>query len=162
MNDAIANNLISAAANSSEPLFTGLAFIIVVVMLLAIVSKPLIGMINDYKQTNVISARADAESRLYEQLRLQIEANSKDIAELRNERDSFKQKADHLENEVMPMIETLKKTLSEKEKVIEDRNNEIRKLTRQLLELKERLYKLETRLDKDEAVMDHSHGVQTI
>ncbi|WP_396189876.1 hypothetical protein [Flavobacterium sp.] len=162
MNDGTANSLITAAASSSDPLFTGLAFIIVVVMLLAIASKPLIGLINDYKQTNVLSARADAESKLYEQLRLQIEANSKDIAELKHERDEFKRKAEHLEDEVVPLVEKLERTLAEKERIIKERDDEIRKLTRQLLDLKERLLNLELRLDKDEAFIDNSQGVNQI
>ena len=159
MNDTTANSIIAAAATSGDPLLTGLAFIIVVVVLLAIVSKPLIGLINDYKQTNVISAKADAEALLYEQLRKQIEANSKDIDELKAERDAFKKRAEYLEKEVVPLVEDLKQALKEKEIVIRDRDEEIRRLTRQLLEFKERLQNLEFRVAKDEeAYIDPIHG----
>lgn len=159
MNDTTANSIIAAAATSGDPLLTGLAFIIVVVVLLAIVSKPLIGLINDYKQTNVISAKADAEALLYEQLRKQIEANSKDINELKAERDTFKKRAEYLEKEVAPLVEDLKQALKEKEIVIRDRDEEIRRLTRQLLEFKERLQNLEFRVAKDEeAYIDPIHG----
>ena len=159
MNDTTANSIIAAAATSGDPLLTGLAFIIVVVVLLAIVSKPLIGLINDYKQTNVISAKADAEALLYEQLRKQIEANSRDINELKAERDTFKKRAEYLEKEVVPLVEDLKQALKEKEIVIRDRDEEIRLLTRQLLEFKERLQNLEFRVAKDEeAYIDPIHG----
>lgn len=159
MNDTTANSIIAAAATSGDPLLTGLAFIIVVVVLLAIVSKPLIGLINDYKQTNVISAKADAEALLYEQLRKQIEANSKDIDELKAERDAFKKRTEYLEKEVVPLVEDLKQALKEKEIVIRDRDEEIRRLTRQLLEFKERLQNLEFRVAKDEeAYIDPIHG----
>lgn len=159
MNDTTANSIIAAAATSGDPLLTGLAFIIVVVVLLAIVSKPLIGLINDYKQTNVISAKADAEALLYEQLRKQIEANSRDISELKAERDTFKKRAEYLEKEVVPLVEDLKQALKEKEIVIRDRDEEIRRLTRQLLEFKERLQNLEFRVAKDEeAYIDPIHG----
>lgn len=158
MNDTAATNLITAAANSTEPLFTGLAFIIVVVILLTLATKPIISLINDYKQTNVVSAKADAESKLYEQLRLQIEANSRDIAELKLERDTFKFKSEHLENEVVPLVEALKKELESKERIIGARDQEIKKLTRQLLEFKERLLNLEIRLQKDESFIDLQNG----
>jgi len=159
VNDTTANSIIAAAATSGDPLLTGLAFIIVVVVLLAIVSKPLIGLINDYKQTNVISAKADAEALLYEQLRKQIEANSKDIDELKAERDAFKKRTEYLEKEVVPLVEDLKQALKEKEIVIRDRDEEIRRLTRQLLEFKERLQNLEFRVAKDEeAYIDPIHG----
>lgn len=159
------NQLLVEAAKSSDPLFSGLAFIIVVVILLAIVSKPLIGMINDYKQTNVISARADAESKLYEQLRDQISQNSKDIAILKQERDSESRRAQTLEDEIERLeneIEKLKRfetrvkelqtEVQAKDAIISERNAEIRTLTRQIIDLKDRVHSLELRIARDEKI----------
>lgn len=157
------SQLITEAAKSSDPLFAGLAFIIVVVILLAMISKPLIGMINDYKQTNVIGARADAESKLYEQLRDQIITNSKDIATLKQERDSEARRAQMLEDEIerleveirkLKQFETLVKELqaevNDKDAIIAERNEDIRKLTRQIIELKDQVHELELRIARDE------------
>ena len=159
MNEGVTNSVIAAAANSGDPIFTGIAFILVVITLLAFLMKPLVGLINDYKQTNVISAKADAESRLYEQLRLQIEANSKDISDLKEERDSFKERAEHLEKEVAPLVSRLQITLEEKERIIKERDIEIRKLTHEILDLRERLSNLEMRLDKDEVMLGTAGGL---
>lgn len=159
------NQLLVEAAKSSDPLFSGLAFIIVVVILLALVSKPLIGMINDYKQTNVISARADAESKLYEQLRDQISANSKDITLLKQERDSEARRAQALEDEIErlegeiqklkhfeSMVKGLQAEVQIKDTIISERNAEIRSLTRQIIDLKDRVHSLELRIARDEKI----------
>lgn len=165
------SQLLVEAARSSDPLFSGLAFIIVVVVLLAIVSKPLIGMINDYKQTNVISARADAESKLYEQLKDQISTNSKDIMLLKQERDSEARRAQILEDEIErlegeieklkrfeTMVKELQGQVKEKDIIIAERNEEIRKLTRQIIDLKDRVHSLELRLTRDETIGVYRSG----
>jgi predicted RNase H-like nuclease (RuvC/YqgF family) len=157
----VASAVIEEASKSHDPIITGLAFVLGVVILLVTISKPIMGLVKDYKKTNVDGAKADAEVSLFDQLSAQIKSNTAAINQLIIEKNEWFVKALSLEHEVERlktfevMVNSMKERLNEKDKVIESRDEEIRTLTRAILEMKDRIHALELRLVKDEQQFCH-------
>jgi predicted RNase H-like nuclease (RuvC/YqgF family) len=144
------------ATNSQDPIIVGLAFVLAVVIILVAIAKPMMSLVKDYKTAGVESAKAGAESTLFEQLQKQIKTNSEAIALLITEKNEWFKKALELEHEVdrlkvfEEMVNSMKARLAEKDVAIEKRDDEIRALTRVILEMKDSVHTLEMRLAKDE------------
>jgi hypothetical protein len=148
--------ILTEAVKSQDPIFIGLAFVLSVVVLLVAVAKPIMSLVKDYKSTGVDSAKASAESALFEQLRQQILTNSDAIGKLIAEKNVWFEKALILEHEVErlkvfeKMVNSMRDRLTEKDKKIDERDEELRELTRRMLEMKDSIHALEMRLANDE------------
>ena len=142
--------------NQHDPWVSGLVFVLAIVILLITIARPIMGLVKNYKSDKAETARAEAETTLFEQLKIQLESNTKAIEELNKEKEKWFRLATELENEVKrlklfeEMVNSMKGRLDEKDRVIEERDNEIRALNRIILEMKDAIHNLEIRLMRDE------------
>jgi predicted RNase H-like nuclease (RuvC/YqgF family) len=156
MTNAVADVVMQKAAESHDPWFVGLAFVLGIVILLVSISKPIMGLVKEYKRNGADNAKAEAEASLYEQLQDQIRANTNAITVLIREKDEWFRKAVTLEHEVErlktfeKMVESMKKRLDDKDLVITEREIEIRRLMTVIIEMKDQLHALELRVTRDE------------
>jgi DNA repair exonuclease SbcCD ATPase subunit len=158
-----AQDIATIASSSGDPVFAGLAWVLGIVMVLYAVSKPLIGIVKDFRSNSVDSAKADAaEARsnaeviLYQQLQSQLTLLSDSVEKIRTEKMVWYQKSVELESEVArlqnfeKMVDSMKIRLDNKDGLIAARDAELRQQNRLILELNDRIHKLEMRVTKDE------------
>jgi predicted RNase H-like nuclease (RuvC/YqgF family) len=156
MTNAVADVVMQKAAESHDPWFMGLAFVLGVVIFVISISKPIMNLVKDYKRDGADNAKAEAEASLYEQLQDQIRANTNAITILVREKDEWFRKAVMLEHEVErlktfeKMVESMKKRLDDKDLIITEREVEIRRLMTVIIEMKDQLHALELRVTRDE------------
>lgn len=158
-----AQEIATIAARSNDPVFAGLAWVLGIVMVLYAVSKPLIGIVKDFRNNSLESAKADvteakssAEALLYQQLQSQLSMLSEAVEKMRTEKMVWHQKAMEMESEVRrlqtfeAMVTSMKNRLDVKDQLISERDAELRQQNRLILELNDRIHKLEMRVTKDE------------
>ena len=158
-----AQEIATIAASSNDPVFAGLAWVLGIVMVLYAVSKPLIGIVKDFRNNSLESAKADvteakssAEALLYQQLQSQLSMLSDAVEKMRTEKMVWHQKAMDMESEVRrlqnfeSMVTSMKSRLDAKDQLISERDAELRQQNRLILELNDRIHKLEMRVTKDE------------
>jgi len=156
---SLAQNVIPKITSSDDPIITGLTFTLAVVIILVAISRPIMSLVREKSSTAVNSAKASAESVLFEQLQHQIKLNTEAIDKLLIERNALFEKSVRLEFEVQRLqsfearFETMKARLEEKDRIIEERDLEIRKLNNHILQMTERIHSLEMRLLQDERLL---------
>lgn len=145
------------AQNQNDPTFTGLAWVLGVILIIIAISKPIMAFVKEYRSNAVDSAKTTTETLLYEQLQRQLTTLSSEVERFRAERNVWYEKANELESEVRRLqsfeksVESMRLRLDEKDKLIKERDDEIRKLMHEVIDTKEKVHKLELRLQKDEA-----------
>ena len=141
---------------SKDPLYQGLAFVLAILVIAIGISKPLMSLVREYKQTNVEASKANAETSLFVQLQTQISANTISIETLIREKNESIMKSLHLAHEVERLrgfeagFEQLKQELQSKASLLDAREAEIRNLVNTILQLKDGLHSLEMRVLQDE------------
>jgi len=156
---SLAQNVIPKITSSDDPIITGLTFTLAVVIILVAISRPIMSLVREKSSTAVNSAKASAESVLFEQLQHQIKLNTEAIDKLLIERNALFEKSVRLEFEVQRLqsfethFETMKARLEEKDRIIEERDLEIKKLNKHILQMTERIHSLEMRLLQDERLL---------
>lgn len=143
--------------SSSNGIFVNTSTLLIyVVVLIVAVSRPLLSLLKEFKNTAKDNSKSDAESALYKQLQQQILSNTQAIESLFMEKTKYQEKSFRLELEVnelkqyKEMITSMKLRLDEKDRIIEIKINEIKDLTNTILEMKDKLHSLELRVIEDE------------
>ena len=163
--DVLNSPAATAALNSP---FVGVIIFIAVVVIAAItVGGPILGLYREWRKIQAdaaecgsCGAKAGAETALYEQLRGQIEANSRAIQELQSEKADLQDESRKLRAEVDRLkafeqqIVSMRARLAEKDRIIEERDREIRDLTKVILKMKDQIHALEMRLQMKELTGD--------
>ena len=146
------------ASASPDPVFNGLRYVGISIAMAVGVVVPLLGLAKYYKGSKSDMAKSEAESRLYENLKEQLERHSKALETLDQEKKEWLEKSLRLEHEVEKLSDfkdrylELKGVLHEKEQLLEVRNGEISVLNSALREMSDRIHALELRIvteDKD-------------
>lgn len=152
----VTSQAVSQVAQSPDPMWVGLSFVLAIVILVVAIARPIMGLFKDFKQVKVDDAKTDAESTLYDQLQGQILANTTAISMLETQRTSLLQKTINLEGEVRRlqifegMVADLKHSMSQQQATIDLKDKQIIEFMTVILQLKDQVHKLELRLLQDE------------
>mgnify|MGYP001326755993 CR=1 FL=1 len=139
-----------------DPIFMGLGFVLALVIVLLAVAVPIITLVKSIEDSRTDASKANAETALYEQLRMQIDKNSSDIQKLSAEKDEWYRKALHLEKEVDRLklfeesVNNMRQRLDEKDTIIARKDLMLEELNRTIAGLKDKIHSLEIRLTQDE------------
>lgn len=156
MSDTLDPNLVSKIAQSNDPLINGLTFTLAVVIIMIAISKPIMGLVREWKASSAENSKSTAESALFDQLQLQIKNLGETVDSLVKEKNLYFERSLKLELEIerLQQIEenfsSMKNRLEEKDKIIESRDTEIRSLTGRILDMSDRIHALELKLAQDE------------
>lgn len=149
-------NTMTEAAGKSDPLSQSVILFLVFLLILITISKPIMGLIRQFRSDKSANAQDDASAALYRNLQNQIEQNARDIREIIIQRDTWQQEAVHLRTRVERLdyveqsMKKMEAKLIEKETKLEQRDIENRSLVATILEMKDRIHSLELRLADDE------------
>lgn len=143
---------IEVLSTSNDPLSAGLYLVLIIVGVLAAISKPLMNIVKEHNATKVSTAKSDAEVQLYDQMKAQLQKNSEDIAALISDKNKYFEKALRLEVELekLKILESqviiLKDLLQSKEKAVLEKETQITQLNKEIFELSSRIRALELKL----------------
>lgn len=159
---AVTPTLVATAveANKHDPWVTGLFLILagiaILMVILIMVARPVLSLLKEARSNTVDSAKSDAESYLYTQLKDQVESMMAEINSLKLDREAWFKKAFEMQGEVDRLkqfeknFESMRQRLNAKDKIIEERDTEVRRLMALILDMKDRIHQLEVRIIKDE------------
>lgn len=155
--EKVAETLVQATHASPDPVYYGMGWVLGFVVIVIALARPIMSMARMYQANKASGARDGADTALYNQLKEQIEVNSKDIRTLIEERNKYHEESLNLKirvgqlEEAEKAVARMKEKLDFKDELLRKRDEENRRLMMEIIDLKDRLHALELFMAGDKA-----------